>query len=351
VLIRGVKMVLTDLESRRKKILEIVINTYIETVLPVGSSTVASKSRLGLSPATIRNIMSDLEEEGYLFQPHTSAGRVPTDKGYRYYVENIMGQPSLTQQEAELLDASWSNQPEDFNELAMFLSRLLSETTGQVGLLLLPRMKKGILKRIKIFSVSPNKIIVVLMTESDIVKERIVKTVEAMDEVWLEKICKYINSECPGKPLGLLREFLENKLLFEKDSLHLLCGDALKIFKMSGLIEEKQRICLEGTSYLLRQPEFRDAQRSRSLLEFLEKKNELLELAQEDLDCEGIRIKIGKEIPFEEMQSCSFVTSMYKVKNNICGMLGIIGPTRMEYPKAISIVDYITRKIGQFYER
>jgi len=344
-------MVLTDLESRRKKVLEIVINTYVETAMPVGSVAVSRRSRLGLSPATIRNIMAHLEDSGYLFQPHTSAGRIPTDKGYRYYIEKVMPKANLTYKERQHIEQRFEEQPENIDEFAEFTSHLISEMTGQVGLVLFPRLNQSLLKQLRLFSVSGDRIIVVFMAQSNIIKEKVVKAWESMDDIWLNKICQFINSEYEGTSLGSITEMLKSKILLETDSIYSLCRDALSIFEASGLIEEDDKIFFEGTSHLLQKPEFRDICRSGTLLEFLEKKQGLSKLLRRHLDPEVLEIKIGKENSFKELQDCTSVTSGYKVNDRICGVLGTIGPTRMEYPSTISIVDYIAKRIGSFYEK
>lgn len=340
-------MVVTDLESRRKKVLEIIVQCYVDTAFPVGSKTVCCRSRLGLSPATIRNVMAELEEMGLVTHPHTSGGRFPTDKGYRFYVESLMENIRLSLEETEIIESTYQDRWEGVEELVERTTRLLSELTKQIGMVLFPRLKKAPFKHIGLFYTAPNKIMVTLVTSSGLVRNAEMEVTEPIEETQLQRICQFMNSQCQGLPLADIEELLTRRLLAESGVLSYLYKMAIEIVRSSSLMEEEDKIYLGGTSYLLEQPDFKDPEKTKFLLRSLEEKKELLELMSGDFNSQGVNVHIGKENTYEQMQSCSLVTYAYRTGGEVLGVLGVIGPTRMHYSKVIPVVEYIGSRLGQ----
>jgi len=290
--------------------------------------------------------MSELEREGYLTHPHTSAGRIPTDKGYRYYIENIMQNIGLTRREEEAVEDLCRSRYEGFDDFARDLSGLISDLTEQVAFVSPPQFEEGRLKSLRLFSISQDRLIAALITESNIVREKIIRVSEVASRMNLEGISRFINSECAGRQLGEIADFLKRRLLSETDSLYLLCRDALEIFELSNIIQQENRIFLKGSSYLLRKPEFQDMHVTRQLFEFLEGKPAFLKLVRVGLGVSGLNIRIGRENSFKPMHKCAFLSASYALGGRLRGSLGVIGPVRMEYAKAIGIMERVVKEIG-----
>lgn len=339
-------MAITDFYSRRNRILEYVVTTHIELGIPVGSVTLCNRSKLDLSPATIRNIMRELEGLGYMAQPHTSAGRVPTDAGYRYYVDRIMEPESIPAQERESINficSSAKGRPEILLEKVL---KMLAEITNEASLVLFPRRKKNLLKEIKIFSVEGNRAIAILITTAGLIKSEDFQRANVSDESYLQKISQVINNNCSGKPLSDTKEILSSVILSASDFSYYIAKDALDVMEKIDVSQESDKLFLDGTHYLFEQPEFRDVDKSKRLLKTFEEKDGLMKFIEENLSAGGVRVSIGEENSCEGMQDCSMVMSGYGPGENILGAVGVIGPTRMPYKRVIPVVDYIAGEIS-----
>jgi len=340
-----------ELEGRREKILEGIIRLYITTAVPVGSQIVARQFRPGLSPATIRNEMANLAELGYIRKPHTSAGRVPTDKGYRYYVDYLMEAKRLTQAQKERIAREYWRLPYEIDEIMAKTSKLLSSITRQAAMVLIPRLKKSAFKRLELIPMSQGKVLTVWMTTSGLIKNRVLNLGQAIPESVLHRICNLLNSELEGFAIDEIREHLLRRLKKEKGSLFYLIKRALDIVSIDGLNNEEAKLYLEGRDYILDQPEFKDLDKVRLVMRALEEKRELLEVLDEDLKGEGVKVHIGRENRFEDMWECSLVTSTYWIGEEAFGTLGILGPKRMEYSEMVVIVDHMAKVVGEVLSR
>ncbi|MBI4335854.1 MAG: heat-inducible transcription repressor HrcA [Candidatus Omnitrophica bacterium] len=342
---------LRDIAGRQDKILEIIVSSYVDTAMPVGSRFVSKK--LGLSSATIRNIMADLEESGYITHPHTSAGRIPTDKGYRWHVETLKRAREVSKKEAQVINEEYKLRKKSIEDIIKNTAHILSEITHQTGMVLFPKTPKTTFKRIDLIYTSRKKVLVVLVTSTGMVEHFIIETMKELKND-LEKIANLLNSEYYGMSLKDIKGSLINHLKEEKDSLGLVLEEA------SGIVESlldsfySEAVYLEGASRLLAQPEFGDAKAVRPLLEFFERKKMLLELMEKDLKVDGLRVYIGKENKCSRIQNCSIVTVGYKIRDELAGRLGIIGPTRMEYSHMIPLVNHtamaLTKLLNELVE-
>lgn len=342
----------THLETRRNKILATIIDAYIRSASPVGSSDISKRFRLsGFSPATVRNVMAELEELGYLTQPHVSAGRIPTEKAYRYYVDTLMEDEQLIPEEREIVEREYLLEHEEVEDIFEKTSQLLSMLTHYAGIILFPKVTLDTFSHLELISVEPNRVLVVLVTSSSLVKNAMVELRHKMSQEELQRISQFLNWKLKGLTLGEIRDYLLRKSLEEDEPSFLLLKEGLEIINASQLLEQTDRLRLEGTGFIVEQPEFKDPMRRRSILKALEEKKDLLEIMNDDLGKEGVKIHIGSENRFESMRDCSFVVSSYKAKDKALGALGVLGPVRMFYPRAISVVRFVTDKLGQVLTR
>ena len=337
---------LTEYETRRNKILLAVIESFIQTALPVGSRTVSEISRLGLSTATIRNIMAKLEEEAYITHPHTSAGRIPTAKGYRFYVDHLIAAERLTEKEQHSIE-------EALQESAMIekvmekVARLLYEITDQVAVVLFPETESSLFKQIELIPVKECEILVVLVTSAGIIKNALVQVKGETSKEELLRISHFMNAELTNLTLANAYETLYHRLLDERSSFFYICKRAKEIMEESGLLGEEERLYLDGTHTILEKPEFQSVERIQSILSVLEEKKRLLEILRRDSASEGLHVYIGEEIGDDNIRGCSLVTSTYRVGKSQ-GTLGVMGPTRLNYGRVMSIVRHVASKVTEW---
>lgn len=333
-----------DINKRRDKILEIIVSSYVNSALPIGSRMVSKI--LGLSSATIRNAMSDLEELGYIMHPHTSAGRIPTDKGYRCYIESIMRIKNITKQEERRIKEEYFSKRKSIEDVIKKTAEILSAITHHTGIILFPRFKGVTFKHIDLIHIASKKILVVLVTSSGVVRNFILGTKEEFKKD-LDTIANLLNTSCYGLSLQEIKEILMKRLSEERDSSYFILQEGSLIIESLMQSYYGNELYMEGASHLLAQPEFEDAKAAKRILEAFEKKEDLAELMENDIDEVGVKIYIGRENRFPNMRSCSLVTSGYRVKNELVGRLGVIGPTRMEYSHLIPVVNYISEVVSR----
>lgn len=343
-------MAFENLTERERLVLQSLISYYIATAEPVGSKTVSQKYRLGISPATIRNTMQDLEEMGLIAQPHTSAGRVPTDKGYRVYVDSMMGPEALTPSEEDQIRREiWADYAavEDILEQT---ARVLATVSRQLGVTIAPRFDKGILTRVNLIPVADKKILVVLAVRHGLVRTVLLEAESSIDTKQVEKTANMLNERLSGLTLGEIKDSMDVRLKEASDADPKLIR--LFLDSTDSLLNhtDPDQMHLGGTTNIVEQPEFKDREKLRSLIEVLEEKKLLAELVSAKGIKEGITITIGKEINRGEMQSCSLVTSPYKA-GKVRGTIGIIGPTRMRYSKLASMVEYTAKLLSDMLSK
>ena len=339
-------MAFDNLSEREKLILQSLIDYYVATAEPVGSRAVAQKFSLGISPATIRNTMQDLEEMGLVTQPHTSAGRIPTDKGYRVYVDSVMGREALSSVEEEQIRREIHPDYAAVEDILEQTSRVLAAVSRQLGVTISPRFDKGVLTRIDLIPVAEKKILVVLAVKHGLVRTVLLEAESNLNTEQVEKTASVLNERLCGLTLGEIKDSM-NQRLKEATSAD---TRLIKIFLDSAEnllnFTETEEMHLGGTTNILDQPEFKDREKLKSLIEILEEKKLLSELISSQGIKEGITITIGNEIERGEIQSCSLVTSPYRA-GKVKGTIGIIGPTRMKYSKLVSLVEYTAKRLSE----
>jgi heat-inducible transcriptional repressor len=343
-------MAFEKLTQRERLVLQSLINYYIATAEPVGSKVMADKYRLGISPATIRNTMKDLEEMGLIDHPHTSAGRVPTDEGYRMYVDSMMGKDPLTASEEDQIRREISADYAAVEDILEQTARVLATVSKQLGVTIAPRFDKGILTRINLIPVADKKILVVLAVKHGLVRSVLLEAESSIEADRLEETASVLNEKLCGLTLGEIKDSIDERL---KET---SAGDPrlIKLFLDStdNLLSftEPDHMHLGGTRNIMDQPEFKDREKLSNLIQVLEEKKLLAELVSAKGIKEGITITIGKEMETGEMQSCSLVTSPYEA-GKVRGTIGIIGPTRMRYSKLVSMVEYTAKLLSDLLSK
>jgi heat-inducible transcriptional repressor len=337
------------LDERTRNILMAVIHSFIHTGEPVGSRTISKRFDFGLSPATIRNIMSDLEELGFLGQPHTSAGRMPTDQGYRFYVDNLRSIEALSAEESALISQRYTPYHGEVDEVMVATSRLLSEISHYAGVVL-HIFSITLFKRIEFVKIRGRQVLAIFVMESGMVHNKLIILDEEMTQDELYQISNYLNQEFSGQPLRTIRQHVLDRMAEEKAQYDKLSQQALSVgAKTFGeTSEDASDIYLGGTSNIMDQPEFAsNLDQMKELFKAFEEKNRLISLLDKCLDEPGVHVIIGSETPFKDMHECSFVTHTYSYDNRTLGVLGVVGPKRMVYSRVMAIVDHTANIVSK----
>jgi heat-inducible transcriptional repressor len=336
-------------DVRSREILNAAIKTYVATGEPVGSRTLARLSREGISSATIRNIMADLEEAGYFHQPHTSAGRVPTDKGYRFYVDNLIGQFRLSKQDEArihrgMVDEETYLRPEMLMER---VSHLLSLISDNVGVALSPSTSQHTLRQIEFVQLTDGRILVITVSETGFVQDRVVRLDEEIPQDDLDRTARFITEHYRGCSLPEIRASLLERMSEEKALYDRLLKTAILVCDRSFAMDEGTNgVYVDGTLKMIEKQDFADTERMRSLFRMFEEKSRLVKILNECLAerSDGkVCIQIGAENRVSALRDCTIVASPLHIGDRIVGGIGVVGPTRMEYARVISAVDYVAK--------
>lgn len=337
------------LDDRKLKILQAIIDDYINTAEPVGSRTIAKKHELGLSSATIRNEMADLEEMGFLEQPHTSAGRVPSNKGYRLYVDKLMQINELTENEIEKIKNEMDIRINELSQIIRTASVMMSKLTKYTSMAVTPHIKQSAIKAIQLVPIEPGKALLIIVTDSNIVRNCMIRVPDNLAPDYIIQVSNLLNDKLKGYTLEMLKSRVISS---EIEQLASLPYSLVKpIFDgIEDLITaiDQPEVYLEGTTNILNFPEFREIQKAKEFLDVLDEKKIISDILINNLDRHNdIIIQIGNENVIDSIKECSLVTTSYNVGDKVIGTIGIIGPTRMEYSKVVSSMNYIRKKINQ----
>jgi len=333
-----------ELPTRERNILVAVVRQFIETGAAVGSKTVAGRLPEGLSSATIRNVMASLESQGYLSQPHISAGRVPTDKAYRYYVDRTVSSFQLAPATEEYIHESLQVESGALEAMMSSASRVLSEVSHNVGLALAPALEEKVLEHIKFVLLPDRRILVVIVSRPHGVESKVIRLEEDFVQKELDRTADFLNSEFVGWSLGAIRLEIFKRMEEEKILADRLLQNVATLFMWSALINETPgSLFVDGTAKILDHVEFDDVRKIKELLETFEEKAKLVRILSACLNRwePGVRILIGHENSESRMHNCTLVVAPLHYRDRAVGALGVVGPTRMEYDRAISTVDYI----------
>ena len=340
-------MFITDLEQRRYRILEAIVEAYVSSASPVGSELIAKRMRSALSPATIRNIMVDLEESGLLEQPHTSAGRVPTDRGYRFYVDRVMDVPSLTPEQVQLLQARLAGGDADPGQFLRQVSGILAQLTQEAAFVLAPTVKRTAIQHIEVIPLDERRVLCVLVAPHDVLASHVVEIEDPVSRDEAVALGRFLNTELIGLPFEDLVASLERRLLSATDAFYHLARRSLAILEQALATEPHERLVLEGTSYVVAQPEFqRDPEKAHQFLRGLEAHDALLEQLRSDLSTGKVQVRIGGEVQLSGCDTCSYVAAPLVAGQMVVGGIGVLGPTRMDYRQVSAMVDGIARLVN-----
>lgn len=340
-----------ELSERKVKILQAIIRNYLETGEPVGSRTISKYTDLNLSSATIRNEMSDLEEMGYILQPHTSAGRIPSDKGYRLYVDTMMEQKD---REIEEMKEVMVQKEDKMDQLLKQVAKLLAVNTNYASMITTPTIHTNKLKFIQLSRVDVNQLLAVVVVEGNVIKNNIIHTAEELDDETLLKLNILLNTHLNGLALEEINLGMISSLKQQAGIHSEIVADVIDAIAESIHAEEDLEVYTSGANNIFRYPELADQQKASSIINTFEEKQLLTELVQENLSDEnntGIQVYIGEETPIQSMKDCSVVTAIYELGEGMRGTIGIIGPKRMDYDKVIGTLKTITHQLDDLYKK
>ena len=339
-----------ELNERKLKILKAVIQNYLETGEPVGSRTISKYTDLNLSSATIRNEMADLEELGYIVQPHTSAGRIPSDKGYRLYVDMLMQDK---EQEVTEIKEQMLEKADKMDQLLKQAARVLANSTNYATMVSAPVSAKNRLKFIKLSQVDEEQLIAVIVLEGNIVKNQILKVDEELDSETLLKLNMLLNTTLNGMAIDQITLGLIAKLK-EQAGIHSgVISDVLDAVANVIQLEQDMEIYTSGATNIFRYPELSDKQSAQEIISAFEEKQQLSELVTQTLssDSKGIQVYIGNETPVQNMKDCSVVTATYELGEGMQGTIGIIGPKRMDYERVMDTLKTLQTELDTIFHK
>jgi heat-inducible transcriptional repressor len=338
------------LDDRKRKILQTIVDDYVSTAEPVGSRTLARKYGLGLSPATIRNEMADLEMLGFLEQPHTSAGRIPSPRGYRFYVDCLLAPPTISQNEVSLITNWYEAKVRSIEEVFQETAKLISRMTHSVSLVTAPQFSKSAFKYVQFLPLDEHRAIIVVVTDAGFVENKVIDIPEGTSFQDLQQIAGNINGRLAGLNFDQIKQSLLREVKEELLTDPALFETALNILRQALAVERGEKVYLGGTTQLLSQPEFRDVDKIRGLLTMLEEERLLSDILHMQ-DGEGVVVTIGRENKYSGIQDCSMVQATYRVDGQIIGTLAVLGPTRMEYGKTMAVLEFMHRHLGEMLKK
>lgn len=344
------KQNIEELNDREKSILRSVVQQFIITASPVGSRYITKKYEIGISPATVRNIMADLEESGYINHPHTSAGRVPTDKGYRYYVDSLMELKSLKSSDKGLINKSLKAEITETDEIFKITSKLLSTITNQLACVTYPDIESGIFEKLQIISLTSTRLMIVISIKSGLVKTITLEIKSTVKRNQLESVQRVLNERLAGLRFSEIRKTFKDRFKDiddkQKPVIRLFIDSVDKIFKDD---RKTENLILTGARNIIKQPEFENPEKFEGIIELMEDKDIIIHIIEKSSEADqgNVFISIGSENEDIKMRDYSFISKEYKFGGTV-GTLGIVGPKRMEYSRVVTIVDYIAKMLSEF---
>ncbi len=342
---------MNELDERKIKILKAIIRTYMETGEPVGSRTISKCSDLNLSSATIRNEMSDLEELGYIIQPHTSAGRIPSDKGYRFYVDNLMLEKD---KEVSEMKEFVIEKTERMEQVLKQIAKLLADNTNYATIVSAPQVHRGKVKFIQLSVVDDEQVLTTIMLDGNIVKNKIIRTTEKMDQETILKLNILLNSSLNGLAIEQINLATISRLKEQAGIHSTVVSDVLDAVAQAVQEDEELEIYTSGATNIFRYPELSDSHRASELISAFEEKQEWRDLFVENTAGEqttGIQVYIGSESPIRKMKDCSVVTATYELGEGVHGTVGIVGPKRMDYEKVVDNLRTLKIQLDEIFKK
>ncbi len=344
-------MAITELDERKLKILHAIIRNYLETGEPVGSRTISKYSDLNLSSATIRNEMADLEELGYIIQPHTSAGRIPSDKGYRLYVDSMMEEKD---REIEELKEVILEREDKMDRMLKSVAKVLANNTNYATMVSTPAISGNKIKFLQLSRMDDNQLLAVVVAEGNVIKNNVLQLDSEIDDETLLKLNLLLNTNLCGKAIEEINLPMIT-LMKQQAGIHQsVVSDLMEKIADSIDLDDDLQIYTSGATNIFKYPELADNKKASDIIHTLEEKQQLTELVTKTLDNEsetGIQVYIGDEAPIQTMKDCSIVTATYEIGDGMRGTIGIVGPKRMDYDKVVSTLKNITHQLDDLYKK
>ncbi|MFQ6805416.1 MAG: heat-inducible transcriptional repressor HrcA [Lachnospiraceae bacterium] len=343
---------MSELDERKRKILKAIIKTYLETGEPVGSRTISKDTDLNLSSATIRNEMSDLEEMGYIIQPHTSAGRIPSDAGYRLYVDELMEEK---QQEVAQIQEMMIEKTDRMEKVLKQVVRILASNTNYATMITGPNYHHNKLKFIQLSKVNEEQILAVIVAEGNLVKNQIIGLTDAIDDEQILKLNLLLNTQLNGLTIEEINLGLIKKLKEQAGVHSSVVSEVLDaVAKVIEVDDEEVPVYTSGATNIFKYPELADSSKASELISALEDKKELVEMIKDTVSDEentGIQVYIGSESPIQTMKDCSVVTASYDLGDGMKGTIGIIGPKRMDYENVVDNLKTLKVQLDSIFKK
>lgn len=334
------------LSERERKILRAVVDLYIQTAEPVGSHTVWKRYNFKFSPATIRNIMANLEEVGLLFQPHTSAGRIPTELGLRFYIDTLLERQPLKSEQRETIKQRLVKDNYSLEDVLKESSRILSSYSCQAGIVLVPRFSNMVLKYIEFVKLRDNLILTILIDSTGNVYHKIVSFNVDVTQHDLNRFAIYLNTNFTDQPLAQVKQELLKEMRKDRDEFDEMWADILQLSHQVLQMDKDKDLYIEGATNILSYPEFADVKAMRLLLKAFEEKGIIVRLLDKTMNEGGLQVFIGSEIEEQSLRSCSIIASPYTRGDVVVGTLGVIGSIRMNYSSVIPLVEYTAEVVS-----
>ena len=340
-----------DLETRARDVLREIVLQYVSHGEPISSRSLAKSGRFGLSPASLRNVMADLEDLGYVFQPHTSAGRIPTDRGYRFFINNLMKQRRISQHDREMIDERVSRATE-LDDVMQLGSQVLAHLTDQVAIVFMPSLHHLVMRSIDFVPVSDRKVMCVVVGMNGVVVNKVIETSEPWARDDLELAGRELSGVYSGMTLEAIRTRLAELLEEGRANYDAMMRRTIElgIGTVDEVLPQEHELFVEGEMSLLHKRDFHDGESLRRAMLALDEKQKLVRILAQCAGEGGLQIVVGSESPFTHDYNLSLVTARYGSESCPIGMVGIIGPTRMEYPRVGPLVEYLGRAIGRKIE-
>lgn len=337
------------LSERQRMILGAIVDDYIRSAEPVGSRSISKRGDVSFSPATIRNEMSDLEEMGFLEQPHTSAGRIPSHKGYRYYVDHLLTLGFLSGQEKDVMKVFFAEKIQEMEQVIQQAAIILSNITNYTSIVLGPEIFNTTLKHLQLIPLNEYSAVAIIVTNTGHVENKTVNIPEGISIGEIEKVVNILNEKLRGVPLLQLKSKLYNEISTELGKHVSRYEELVQLIENVLENEEDHRIFLSGATKMLIQPEFKDVEKVKTLLDLFDETQTLVKMFSSTSS--GIQVRIGTENSVEAINNCSLITATYSISGKLLGTIGILGPTRMEYGKVISLLDYFSKDLAVILSR
>ena len=339
-----------ELNERKEKILDAIIRNYLETGEPVGSRTISKNSDLNLSSATIRNEMSDLEEDGFIVQPHTSSGRIPTDKGYRFYVDHMLKQIDEREKKVSEREELIIEKMDKVDAMMENMAKVLANNTNYATMVTTPKSLGNKIKFVQLSLLEDKQLLLTVVSDKNRVINKILDVEEDVNQEMIVRLNVALNTALAGLTLEEINLGVITALTKQAGKMEHLVNEVMQAITEAIATEEQMKIYTSGATNIFKYPELSDKERASKLLTTLEEKSQLTELVKDGDDNTGIQVYIGSETPIQEMKDCSVVTATYELEDGFKGTIGIIGPKRMDYERVVETLRNVKEQIKDSFE-